>query len=94
LDATENTLASLASTDPYHGGYGYRPTINTYQYDDAMAIASIATLAGDSSTASNFTNQASSLWSNLQKYLWDCDRQFCEHMARDDNPNHNLLGAR
>ncbi len=40
------------SSDPYHGGAGFRPTINAYQYGDARAISSIATLKGNTALAS------------------------------------------
>ena len=93
-DATEYSLASYASSDPYHGGHGYRPTINAYQFGDATAISAIATLAGDSETASDYAQQATRLRNNLQTHLWNSDQQFFEHLARDDNPNNALLGAR
>ena len=59
-----------------------------------MAISNIANLAGQSSIASTFASQASSLQTNLQNNLWDSSQQFFEHMARDDNPSNALLGAR
>ncbi|KAL7894117.1 carbohydrate-binding module family 13 protein [Trichoderma sp. SZMC 28014] len=84
-DASECTAASYASGDPYHGGAGYRPTINGYQYGDARAIANLATLAGDSATASEFTSKANALQTAMQTYLWDSSLQFFMHMPRDNN---------
>jgi hypothetical protein len=93
-DATEFTPASYESGDPYHGGAGYRPTINAYQYGDARAIASIATLSGDTATANEYTNRANALRAAVQAHLWDSSRNFFFHMARDNNPSNALLDTR
>lgn len=93
-DATELTPASYQSSDPYHGGAGYRPTINAYQYGDARAIASIATLAGDTATATDYTNRANALQSAMQTRLWDPSRNFFFHMNRDNNASNTLLDTR
>ncbi len=93
-DATEYTPASYESSDPYHGGAGYRPTINAYQYGDARAIAAIAGLGGDSETATEYTNRANALRSATQAHLWDAGRNFFYHMARDNNTSNALLDTR
>lgn len=93
-DATEFTPSSYETSDPYHGGAGYRPTINAYQYGDARAIANIAALAGDRSTASEYNRRAAALQAAAQKYLWDPGRDFYFHMQRDNNPGHALLDTR
>jgi hypothetical protein len=95
-DATEFTASSYETdpTDPYHGGAGYRPTINAYQYGDANAIATVATLAGDPATASEFRQRAAALKTSMQTWLWDPRRNFFYHMARDDNPSHALVSTR
>jgi len=93
-DATELSPASYESSDPYHGGPGYRPTINGYQYGDARAIAGIASLAGDSPTSTEYTNRASALQSAMQAHLWDPSRTFFFHMNRDNNPGNVLLDTR
>ncbi|KAI9897388.1 hypothetical protein N3K66_007244 [Trichothecium roseum] len=93
-DASEYTAASFESSDPYHGGAGYRPTINAYQYGDARAIASIAQLKGDSSLADDYNKKADALQAALQEHLWDNDRSFFMHQARDDNPSGALLTHR
>jgi len=93
-DATEFTPASYESSDPYHGGAGYRPTINSYQYGDARAIASIASLTGDTATATEYTNRANALQTSTQARLWDPARNFFYHMARDNNASHALLDTR
>ena len=93
-DATEYTPASYETSDPYHGGAGYRPTINAYQYGDAQAIASIATIAGEALTAQEYAQWATALRTATQSSLWDRNRQFFYHMQRDDNPTGALLDTR
>ena len=93
-DATEFTPASFESSDPYHGGAGYRPTINAYQAGDAGAIASIAALSGDYATATDYVRRAISLRANMQSRLWDAGRQFFYDMPRDNNPTLALLDTR
>ncbi|OIW25319.1 carbohydrate-binding module family 13 protein [Coniochaeta ligniaria NRRL 30616] len=93
-DATECTAASYESSDPYHGGDGYRPTINAYQYGDARAISSLAGLAGQTALASEYSGRADALQSAIQAHLWDSGRQFFMHRARDNNPSGQLLTSR
>ncbi len=93
-DATEFSPASYESSDPYHGGAGYRPTINAYQYGDATAIANLATLSHDKPTASEYTGRAQALRDATQARLWDGGRKFFFHMARDNNPGMALLDTR
>ena len=93
-DATEFTPASYQSSDPYHGGAGYRPTINAYQYGDARAIANLASLTGDTATANEYNNRAAALQTAMHAHLWDTNRQFYYHMMRDNNPSNTLLDTR
>ncbi|KAF4336779.1 coagulation factor 5 8 type domain protein [Fusarium beomiforme] len=93
-DATEYTAASYESSDPYHGGAGFRPTINSYQYGDAVAIAEIAALCGDSDLEDEYRKRAESLRTALQKHLWDNESKFYKHQARDENPSGALLSTR
>ncbi len=93
-DATELSASSYESSDPYHGGAGFRPSINAYQYGDARAIAQIAVLMGDGATADRFNTLASALQMNQQKYLWDATRNFFYDMPQAGNAAHTLLGTR
>ncbi|KAF4414783.1 coagulation factor 5 8 type domain-containing [Fusarium acutatum] len=93
-DATEYTAASYESSDPYHGGAGFRPTINSYQYGDALAISRIAALQGNSKLEDEYTNRAESLRTATQKHLWDNNSKFYKHRACDNNPSGALLGTR
>ncbi|KAF4947819.1 hypothetical protein FSARC_13881 [Fusarium sarcochroum] len=92
-DATEYTAAAYESSDPYHGGAGFRPTINSYQYGDALAISRIAALQGDSKLEGEYRNRAEDLRTALKKHLWDNNSKFYKHRARDDNPSGSLLGT-
>lgn len=83
-DAMEYTISSYQTNDPYHGGAGFRPSINAYQWADAKAISAVATLAGDSSIAADFNNRAASLKSNMQSQLWDPSRKFFFHMMHNN----------
>ena len=85
-DAMEFSASSYASSDPYHGGAGYRPTLNSYQYGDAVAISQIAALAGDFRTAKDYRQKAAALQAAMQKYLYDPASKFYYHVARDGNP--------
>ncbi len=58
------------------GGNGYRPTINSYMYGDALAIAKIADLAGDADTARTFRDKAETLKAAVQAKLWDAKARF------------------
>lgn len=52
-------------------GSGYRATINSYQYGDAMAIYRIAMLADRNDIAQRFRQKAIDIKNSLNKYLWD-----------------------
>ncbi len=84
-DATEYTAASYESPsgDAYHGGAGYRPTINAYQYGDARAIAAVASLTGDVELQMEYEQRAESLQKALEAHLWNENQQFFMHRDRD-----------
>lgn len=76
-DAMENSLSSYQDpVDAYHGGEGYRPTINAYQYGDALAIAQIAQLAGNLGLAAKYAKQATTLKKTMQAKLWNPSLNF------------------
>ncbi|KAH8885556.1 six-hairpin glycosidase [Thozetella sp. PMI_491] len=73
-DATEYTISSIdatGGTDGFTGGNAFRPSINSFQYANARAIANIATLAGDSSTAADYNGRAARLRANFTASLWN-----------------------
>ena len=59
-------------------GNGYRPTINSYQFGDAIAIARIADLAGKPDVAREYREKAAKLKELVQTKLWNVDQQFFE----------------
>lgn len=65
------------------GGSGYRPTINAYQYGDAIAIANLADLAGKSEIAAEYRQKAADLKKLFQSKLWDSQAQFFKTLPRD-----------
>jgi Mannosylglycerate hydrolase MGH1-like glycoside hydrolase domain len=86
-DAMEFSASSYQSSGPYHGGDGYRPTINAYQFGDAQAISALAALSGDPSTRLQFAIRAEQLRQAQDHYLWDPNTNFYKHMMRDNNPS-------
>jgi hypothetical protein len=67
-----------------------RPTINSYMFGNARAIAHIARLAGDQRVAAEFDAKAVNLQQLVQKQLWNSDAGFFE-VRRD---NGSLANAR
>jgi hypothetical protein len=53
-----------------------RPTINSYMYANALAIADIATMAGKSAVADNFRAKAAEAKRLVQEKLWDAEARF------------------
>ena len=73
-DATEYTIASIdasGGTGGFDDGEAYRPTINSYMYANAKAIARVAIMKGDKSTAEEYWQKAASLKSRVEKDLWN-----------------------
>lgn len=58
------------------GGNGFRPTLNSYMYGDATAIAAIARLKGDAKLAERFDAKAAEIKTLVQEKLWDEDTSF------------------
>jgi len=58
------------------GGHGFRPTLNSFMYGDAKAIAAIARLEGDEGVAERFDAKAAEIKALVQEKLWDSDASF------------------
>jgi hypothetical protein len=58
------------------GGTGKRPTINSYMFADARAIATIAGMKGDRETAARFESEADRIRQLTLTRLWDQESQF------------------
>jgi hypothetical protein len=97
-DAMEYSADSYSSQNPdgdaYHGGTGYRPTINAYQFADARAIAAIANLSGDTATATTYTARASALVTAMQTHLWSPQSSFFVHMYKTSGQLFSAGGGR
>jgi len=59
-------------------GDGYRPTLNSYMYGDARAIAAMAGVAGDAATKAEFTAKVDKLHGLIETKLWNPRDQFYE----------------
>ncbi|KAG9187285.1 hypothetical protein G6011_05156 [Alternaria panax] len=74
-DATEYTISSIDSSggyDGFFGGNSFRPSINSYQYANALAIANMASLkGGQQDTVDTYTSRATALKSRVQDALWN-----------------------
>jgi len=67
------------------GGSGYRATINSYMYGDALAIARIADRAGQKEVAERFRAKAVELKRLTEDKLWDPAAQFFKVLPRGEN---------
>lgn len=75
-DATEYTIASIdasGGSDGFGGGNAFRPSINSYQYANALAISNLASLSGDQNTADEYSSKAVEIKSLVQEHLWSSD---------------------
>lgn len=64
-------------------GNGYRPTLNSYMYGDAIAIARIAELAGRLNIARQYRAKAAELKRLVQEKLWNPKAEFFEVLKQD-----------
>ncbi len=81
------------------GGTGKRPTINTYMFADAQAIATIAGMKGDSGLANQYSGEAEKIQKLTLDKLWDPDALFFKVMPQKsysdpDNQTDSLSTAR
>lgn len=90
-DGMEFNINSRQTTDILRGAPGFRPTLNSYLWADALAIAHIAELAGKPLIAEKFKRKAASIKQALQEKLWDPKRQFFFHMAARDESKDGFM---
>ena len=77
------------------GGSGYRPTINSYQFGDAAAIARIAARAGRTDLVQRFQREADTLRTLVDSRLWDPGAQFYKTLPRGRaHPGRSARGNR
>ncbi len=90
-DGMEFNINSRQTKDIVRGAPAFRPTINAYMWADAVAIAKIADLAGDSALARKFRDTATGLKERLQTLLWDEKREFFFPMSRDEEERDGVV---
>ncbi len=73
------------------GGSGKRPTINSYMYGDAVAIAEIARLKGNQKIREKYNKKADVLKKLVETRLWDGEASFFK--TRSDK-NDSLVDVR
>ena len=84
-DGMERNINSRQTPDPDAGAEGYRPTLNSYLFADALAISRASALFGDSATSRAFAARAADIKRRVQEELWDPRRGFFLHQsARDE----------
>ncbi|MFI5379759.1 MAG: glycosyl hydrolase family 65 protein [Tepidisphaerales bacterium] len=66
------------------GGSGYRATINSYMFGDAIAIAKMAERLGQKDVAEKFRAKAAEIKKLTQEKLWDADAQFFKVLPRGE----------
>ncbi|KAF4547394.1 Hypothetical protein D9617_43g040100 [Elsinoe fawcettii] len=78
LDATEYTISSIDASggkDGFTGGDAFRPTINSYMWANAIALAKVADLAGRSDVATDFRGRAANIKSRFDADIWNTTLQ-------------------
>lgn len=63
-----------------------RPTINSYMYGNAKAIAAIAAMDGNAAAAREYTGKAARLKQLVQERLWDKPAMFFETLLESGAP--------
>ena len=64
-----------------------RPTINSYMYGNAKALAAMSQLTGEKSKAQTYTSKADTLRHLIETKLWNEDQQFFETHRGDSSAN-------
>nr|WP_068887150.1 glycosyl hydrolase family 65 protein [Pedobacter panaciterrae] len=66
-------------------GSGYRPTINSYMYGDAVAISRMAGQEGNYEIAEIYRKKAGEIKAKVEEQLWDDVAKFFKVKSRDAN---------
>ncbi|BCR85666.1 uncharacterized protein ACHE_21124A [Aspergillus chevalieri] len=89
-DATEYTVASIDASggfDGFTGGNAFRPSVNSYQYANALAIARLAGLKGDQALEKEYSDRADEIKMNVQESLWNSTFEHFADRYQVDNEN-------
>ena len=79
LDATEYSIASIDASggkDGFRGGDAFRPTINSYMYGNALAIARIAKMKNNTVLSDIYFKRTADIKKNVEEDLWNNPLQF------------------
>lgn len=68
-------------------GPGYRPTLNSYMYGNAMAIAFFCKSAGENEKERKYLKEAETIKVNIQNYLWQRDFFYAVPSERKNDPS-------
>lgn len=79
------TIDGLDGGEVSIGGHGYRPTLNSFMYGDAVAIAQMADMAGRNELAETYRQKAADLKQLIQTKLWDPQAQFFKVLPEDES---------
>ena len=82
-DGMEFALLAL-SYGQSHGGEGYRSTLNSYMYADAVALAETAAMLNRTDDAGMFRRKAGQLKTVFQRFVWNRKRSFFVDRRRDN----------
>lgn len=73
LDATEYTVSSIDASggkDGFREGDAFRPSINSYMFANARALAKMAEMAGDKAMAQDYAARAEAIRAHVLTDLW------------------------
>lgn len=73
-------------------GSGYRATINSYMFGEAVAISDIALITGNNEIADTFKKKAADIKNVVQQKLWDPEDEFFKVLPRE--PESGLCDTR
>lgn len=71
-DGMENSISST---------FGYRPTINSYMYGDAVALSKLCALTGDEEGEALYAEKAAAIKENFDEKTWDEEDDFYKVIA-------------
>ncbi len=83
-DGMETNINSRQTKDWFAGAPGYRPTLNSYMWADALAIAALNNLEGNAKTALQYQAKAAIIKNNFLQKCWDPKRNFFFHRFQND----------
>lgn len=81
LDGMEISISGALSSD----ATGYRATINSYMYADAIALSNIARILGNQADQEKYSKKAEIIKNNINNMLWDSDARFYKVIPRHQN---------